>query len=292
MGNLNPLQILEQRYRTFSKGQKRIADYLLEHYDTASFMTAAKLAQITGVSEATVVRFAFAMGFDGYPDMQRSLQEMIRGNLTSVQRIRLTSNLSPEVIPKTVLKADMHNIQTTLDSINSQVFNEVIDCLVQAKRIYIVGIRSASLLAQFFSYYLNYILDNVITVTGVLGEVYEQMIRISDADVCVGISFPRYSTRTVEAMNFAKDSGAKIIAITDTKTSPLARRADHVLEARSDMASFADSLVAPLSLINALIVGVALRCGDETTKRLGRLENLWDMQRVYMTKQESRNKDK
>lgn len=292
MDSVNPLYILEQNYSTLSKGQKRIADYLMEHYDTASFMTAAKLAQITGVSEATVVRFAFALGFDGYPDLQRTLQEMIRGNLTSVQRIRLTSNLSPELIPKTVLKADMNNIQTTLDSINSKVFNEVIDSLVQAKRIYIVGIRSASLLAQFFAYYLNYILDNVITVTGVMGEVYEQMIRISSTDVCVGISFPRYSTRTVEAMNFAKDSGAKIIAITDSKSSPLAELADNVLLARSDMASFADSLVAPLSLINALIVGVALRCGDETTTRLGKLENIWGMQRVYMTKQEGRNNNK
>ena len=276
---------LNQAYKSLSKGQKQLANYIMENYDRAAFITASKMGRIVGVSESTVVRFAYALGYDGYPELQKSLQELIRNKLTSVQRIQLTSDLKQDDVLKSVLKADMANIRATIDSIDNAAFNSSIDALLNAEKVYIVGVRSAAPLAQFRSYYLNFVLDNVITVNMIVSDAYESMVRISANDVCIGISFPRYSRRTIEALTFAKSRGAKLIAITDSAFSPLAELADHALIARSDMASFADSLAAPLSLINAIIVATSLQRKDEVYERFSQLEGIWGRQNVYVTKE-------
>lgn len=278
------LQCINASYKTMSKGQKQIAQYILENYDKAAFITASKMGSLVGVSESTVVRFAYALGYDGYPALQRSLQELIRNKLTSVQRIQLTEDIQEGDVLKTVLKADMHNIRATIENVDEQAFNKVVTGLLSAKRVYVLGQRSSTPLAEFFGYYLNFVLDNVRIVTTGTGDIFEQMIRIEDGDVCIGISFPRYSTRTVEGMKFAKGKGARVFAITDGLISPLAECAEEVLIARSDMASFADSLVAPLSLINAIIVALSIRRKDEVSQRFNQLEAIWDKQKVYIGK--------
>lgn len=284
MENSDLLAKLNQRYRSLSKGQKQLATYIMENYDKAAFITASQMGRVVGVSESTVVRFAYALGYDGYPELQRSLQELIRNKLTSVQRIQMSSEMDQNDVLRSVLKADMNNIRSTIDSIDNATFNAVIDAIIAAKNIYIIGFRSASPLAQFLSYYLNYVRPGIIQVNNSMGDAYEHMIRIDGEDVCIGISFPRYSKRTVDAMSFAHERGAKIIALTDSHSSPLAEIADLSLIARSDMASFADSLVAPLSLINAIIVAVGLRCKDELSERFGQLESIWGSQQVYLTR--------
>ena len=279
------LKKLNRCYKSLSKGQKQLANYIMENYDRAAFITASKMGRIVGVSESTVVRFAYALGYDGYPELQKSLQELIRNKLTSVQRIQLTSDLKQDDVLKSVLKADMANIRATIDSIDNTAFNASIEALLKAEKVYIVGVRSAAPLAQFLSYYLNFVLDNVISVNMVVSDVYESMMRIGEKDACIGISFPRYSRRTIEALTFAKGRGAAIVAITDSGSSPLAEIADHALIARSDMASFADSLTAPLSLINAIIVAASLRRKDEVYERFSQLEGIWGRQNVYLTKE-------
>ena len=279
------IHILEEKMHTFSKGQKLIAQYLINSYDKAAYMTAARLGARVGVSESTGVRFAIELGFEGYPELQKSLQELIRNKLTSVQRIQLTSDLKQDDVLKSVLKADMANIRATIDSIDNTAFNASIKALLDAEKVYIVGVRSAAPLAQFLAYYLNFVLDNVITVNMVVSDAYESMVRISEKDVCLGISFPRYSRRTIEAFTFAKSHGARLIAITDSPFSPVAELADHALIARSDMASFADSLAAPLSLINAIIVATSLQRKDEVYERFSQLESIWGRQNVYVTKE-------
>lgn len=284
MENNDLLQCINASYKTMSKGQKQIAQYILDNYDKAAFITASKMGSLVGVSESTVVRFAYALGYDGYPSLQRSLQELIRNKLTSVQRIQLTEDIQEGDVLKTVLKADMHNIRSTIESVDEQAFDRVVTGLLSARRVYVLGQRSSTPLAEFFGYYLNFVLENVRIITAGTGDIFEQMIRIEDGDVCVGISFPRYSTRTVEGMKFAKGKGARVFALTDGLISPLADCADEVLVARSDMASFADSLVAPLSLINAIIVALSIRRKDEVSQRFGQLEAIWDKQKVYIGK--------
>ena len=247
MENVDLLTRINQHYNSFSKGQKLLANYIIDNYDRAAFITASKMGRTVGVSESTVVRFAYALGYDGYPALQRSLQEMIRNRLTTVQRIQLTSDLSQDEVLSTVLKSDISNIRSTIESVNTATFNTVIDHMLKARKLYVVGIKSAAPLAQFLGYYLNFILDDVCIVNST---VYETMLRISDKDMCIGISFPRYSSKAVEALSFARSKGAYVTAITDSMFSPIAELADSVLVARSDMASFADSLAAPLSLIN------------------------------------------
>lgn len=273
---------INQSLINMSKGQKQIAQYILKNYDKAAFITASKMGQLVGVSESTVVRFAYAMGYDGYPELQKSLQELIRNKLTSVQRIQLSSDIKQNDVLKSVLKADMHNIRATIETIDEKTFNTVVDWLFTAKSVYILGLRSSTPLAQFLAYYLNFVLDDVRLVTASANDVYEQIISIGGNDLLIGISFPRYSTRTVEAMRYAKSQGANVVALTDSPISPVAEIADECLSARSDMASFADSLVAPLSLINALIVAAGMRNTDEITKRFDRLEAIWQMQKVYV----------
>lgn len=266
-----------------SKGQKLIANYIINQYDKAAFMTAAKLGEVVGVSESTVVRFAIELGYDGYPKLQRVLQELIKSKLTSVQRMEVSSNrISEENILKSVLQSDMEKIKITLEEIDQNVFNKVVESLLKAKKIYILGVRSSAPLASFLGFYFNIIFDNVRLVhTTSVSEMFEQIIKVSEEDVVIGISFPRYSKRTIKAMQFVKSQGATVIAITDSFDSPLATYADHSLIARSDMASFVDSLVAPLSVINALIVAIAMRRKEHIYGTFEKLEKIWDEYQVY-----------
>lgn len=267
----------------FSKGQKQIARFILEHYDKAAFMTASRLGVTVGVSESTVVRFATELGYDGYPHLQRALQEMIRNKLTSVQRMEVAGDrMGGRDVLQTVLHADTDMIRVTLDEIDRDAFQGAVDALMGAKRIYILGVRSSSALASFLGFYFNLLFENVTLVhTNSVSEIFEQVLRVGPGDVLFGISFPRYSKRTLSAMKYARDRGARVIALTDSQLSPLARVADHVLLARSDMASFVDSLVAPLSVINALIVAVGMSRRDEIEQTFNRLERIWEEYDVY-----------
>ena len=278
---------LNKNYKTLSKGQKQLAAYITENYDRAAFITASKMGRIVGMSESTVMRFAYALGYDGYPELQKSLQELIRNKLTSVQRIQLTGDLQPNDVLRSVLKSDVSNIRATIDSIDNASFNAAINALLEAKKVYIVGLMSAAPLAQFLAYYLGFVMDNVVVVSGAMGNIYEDLFRISSEDVCIGISFPRYSNRTIDALDFARGKDATIIAITDSISSPIAEKAEHALIARSDMAGFADSLVAPLSLINAIIVACSLRRREQVSNTLSQLEGIWGSHGVY-TKESGR----
>ena len=267
----------------FSKGQKQFARFILEHYDKAAFMTASRLGVTVGVSESTVVRFATELGYDGYPHLQRALQEMIRNKLTSVQRMEVAGDrMGGRDVLQTVLHADTDMIRVTLDEIDRDAFQGAVDALMGAKRIYILGVRSSSALASFLGFYFNLLFENVTLVhTNSVSEIFEQVLRVGPGDVLFGISFPRYSKRTLSAMKYARDRGARVIALTDSQLSPLARVADHVLLARSDMASFVDSLVAPLSVINALIVAVGMSRRDEIEHTFNKLERIWEEYDVY-----------
>lgn len=267
----------------FSKGQKQIARFILEHYDKAAFMTASRLGVTVGVSESTVVRFATELGYDGYPHLQRALQEMIRNKLTSVQRMEVAGDrMGGRDVLQTVLHADTDMIRVTLDEIDRDAFQGAVDALMGAKRIYILGVRSSSALASFLGFYFNLLFENVTLVhTNSVSEIFEQVLRVGPGDVLFGISFPRYSKRTLSAMKYARDRGARVIALTDSQLSPLARVADHVLLAHSDMASFVDSLVAPLSVINALIVAVGMSRRDEIEHTFNKLERIWEEYDVY-----------
>ena len=267
----------------FSKGQKQIARFILEHYDKAAFMTASRLGVTVGVSESTVVRFATELGYDGNPHLQRALQEMIRNKLTSVQRMEVAGDrMGGRDVLQTVLHADTDMIRVTLDEIDRDAFQGAVDALMGAKRIYILGVRSSSALASFLGFYFNLLFENVTLVhTNSVSEIFEQVLRVGPGDVLFGISFPRYSKRTLSAMKYARDRGARVIALTDSQLSPLARVADHVLLARSDMASFVDSLVAPLSVINALIVAVGMSRRDEIEQTFNKLERIWEEYDVY-----------
>jgi len=278
---------LQNQYPTLSKGQKQIASYIMENYDRAAFITASRMGRMVGVSESTVVRFAYEMGYDGYPALQRALQEMIRTKLTAMQRIQLTSDMEQADVLRNVLKADMQNIRATVDTVDNEVFQGAMQAILNAKKLYIVGMRSAYSIAQFLAYYLSFVLSDIVLINGAMSDACEQMARIDEHDVCVAVSFPRYSTRTLEAIQYAKERCAGTVAITDAAASPLVPYADFALTARSDMASFADSLVAPLSLINAMIVYAGLARKDELMEHFDRLERIWGSHHVYVTK--SRN---
>ena len=275
----------------FSKGQKQIARFILEHYDKAAFMTASRLGVTVGVSESTVVRFATELGYDGYPHLQRALQEMIRNKLTSVQRMEVAGDrMGGRDVLQTVLHADTDMIRVTLDEIDRDAFQGAVDALMGAKRIYILGVRSSSALASFLGFYFNLLFENVTLVhTNSVSEIFEQVLRVGPGDVLFGISFPRYSKRTLSAMKYARDRGARVIALTDSQLSPLARVADHVLLARSDMASFVDSLVAPLSVINELIVAVGMSRRDEIEHTFNKLESIWEKYDVYEKPEDDTN---
>ena len=266
-----------------SKGQKHIARYIVEHYDKAAFMTAAKLGQAVGVRESTVVRFASELGYDGYPQLQRSLQELIRNRLTTVQRMELTGEqLGDGDLLDRVLTMDIDKIRRTLEEVSRHEFAAAVDALLSARTIYIMGIRSSSSLASFLAFYFNHIFDNVKLVTSAsTSDVFEQLLNIGENDLFFGISFPRYSKRTLTALKFVKERGATAIALTDSSLSPIAELADIHLYARSEMASFVDSLVAPLSLVNALIVAVGIKRREETSRAYAELERIWDKYEIY-----------
>jgi DNA-binding MurR/RpiR family transcriptional regulator len=279
------MRAIQVKFPRLSKGQKLIAEYILKHYDKAAFMTAAKLGVSVGVSESTVVRFANELGFSGYPKLQKSLQELIKNKLTTVQRIELSNDfITQENALKGVLKADMENIRATLEKINHKTFDDVVNSLFKAKKIYIIGLRSSSALAEFLAFYLNLILDNVKVVAYGVSDIFEQMINVSEEDVVIGIGFPRYAARTIEALAFAKSRNADVVAITDSLLSPLAAKADNTLIAQSNMASFVDSLVAPLSVINALIIAVGLREKEKISSTFTALEEIWEEYEVYSYK--------
>lgn len=268
--------------KRLSKSHRRIAQFIVTHYDKAVFMTAATLGEMVGVSESTVVRFAIALGYAGYPQLQHSLQELVRHRLTAVQRFDMTTDIPEDDVLPTVLKADMTNIRNTVDEIDAKAFSEVVNRLLNAKTIYVLGLRSAAPLAQFFGYYLHFMFDDVRVVAAGTEDVFEAIARIRPSDVLVGISFPRYSTRTLEAMRFTRGSGGQVIGLTDGPMSPLHQEADICLSARTDMASFVDSLVAPLAVVNALLVALALKKRDDLRWHFEKLEGIWDAHRVYL----------
>ncbi len=277
------LATIQSQMDTFSKSQKRIGRFILDNYDKAAFMTAAKLGQTVKTSESTVVRFAAELGFDGYPAMQKALQELIRGKLTTVQRIEVSyDRLGTQDVPEKVIQSDIEKLRMSLAELDREDFTAAVDAIVKARRIYILGVRSSAALSDFVSFYFKLIFDNVWQVqTSLASEMFEQMLRVGPDDVVIGISFPRYSTRCVRAMEFARDQGATVIAITDSKLSPLYDTSDYRLLAKSDMASFVDSLVAPLSIINALIVAVGRKKSGDVTATFEKLERIWDEYQVY-----------
>ena len=281
--NRDILAVIQENAPTFSKVQRKIANFILESYDKAAFMTASRLGKKVGVSESTVVRFASELGYDGYPDMQRSLQKMIRNRLTTVQRIEVTNDrLGDQDLLSMVLQSDVEKIRQTLEELDRDSFYSAVDAIVAARKIYIIGVRSSAAIASFLHFYFNLIFDNVVLVSAnTASETFESLLRVGEGDAVIGISFPRYSSRTVQALSFARDRGATAIAITDSETSPLAPISRYTLTARSDMASFVDSLVAPLSLVNALLVAVSQRKNDELARTFRTLEDIWEEYNVY-----------
>ena len=277
------LTYIQENMTSFSKGQKLIANYILQSYDKAAFMTASKLGKTVNVSESTVVRFAAELGFDGYPSMQKTLQEMIRNKLTAIQRVEVSKErIGNQDVMTMVMQSDIEKIRMTLDETDQVSFNQAVAAIANAKRIYVLGVRSASVLANFISFYFRFMFDNLVSVdTSSISEVFEQIVHISADDVFIGLSFPRYSKRTIKAMQYAKDQGAKVVAIPDSKVSPLTKIADVSLLAKSDMASFVDSLVAPLSLVNALIVAISREKAVHLESSLNRLESIWEEYDVY-----------
>lgn len=279
---------IEKAYPKLSKGQKRIADYILKHYEKAAFMTAANLGKAVNVSESTVVRFATEIGFDGYPGLQNALRELIKSRLTSVQRMEVANvNINETNVLDKALLSDIDLIRATLEQVSREEFAAGVKAINKAKRIYILGVRSSASLASFLAFYFNLLCENVTLVDSAsASSMFEQLYRIGPEDVCIAISFPRYSKQTVNALRFVKDRGAVIISITDSAASPIAQQATYLLLARSSMVSFADSLVAPLSLINALIAAVAHSGSEQVQTNLHALEKIWDEYQVYQTQQE------
>ncbi len=277
------LSTIQSEMNTFSKGQKLIANFILESYDKAAFMTASKLGKTVKVSESTVVRFAAELGYDGYPAMQKALQEMIRSKLTSIQRIEVTNDrIGDHDILSMVMQSDIEKIRLTMEETDHAQFQRAVDAIVGARHIYILGVRSAAAIASFLGFYFTLIFNNVTIIhTTSSSEVFEQLLHIGPEDVILGISFPRYSRRTVKAMQFAHDRGAEAIAITDSAVSPLAPYSTITLLAKSDMASFVDSLVAPLSLVNALIVAIGRKKNDDLSQTFESLERIWEEYEVY-----------
>lgn len=284
MSNTNDLSNrINDAYGKLSKGQKLLATYITDNYDKAVFLTAAKLGEVVGVSESTVVRFATHLGYKGYPEFQNALEELVRNKLNSIQRMEVTyGRISQSKILESVLKSDAEKIHSTLDKIDQNAFELAVDTILHAKHIYIIGIRSCAPLANFMAFYFTLIFENVHLIqTSSSSEIFEQMVRIGKEDVIIGISFPRYSMRTLKAMEFANNRSAKVITLTDSVHSPMNLYSSCNLIADSDMASIVDSLVAPLSVINALIVALCMKKQGEVAKTLEMLEDIWDEYQVY-----------
>ena len=281
--NENVLQTIRSGMDGFSKGQKRIAAFILDNYDRAAFMTAARLGETASVSESTVVRFAAQLGYDSYPEMQKALQELIRGKLTSIQRIQVSRDqMSGADILGSVMQRDMNSIHTAIEQLDRTAFDRVVDRLLTASHIYLMGVRSSAFLAGYLNFYLHLMFKNVTLVqNAAAGEIFEQLSQIGPGDVLVGISFPRYSQMAIHAVEYARDRGADVVAITDSQMSPLYRMATVSLLVRSDMISFVDSMAAPLSLLNALIVAVGRQKNEEVSGTFSQLENVWSKYNIF-----------
>lgn len=277
------IERMNSNYAEMSKGQKKLATYITTNYDTAVFMTAAKLGEMVGVSESTTVRFAALLGYSGFPEFHKALEQVVQDKLHSIAKIEITaSKMTKMQVLETVMISDAEKIKLTLDTLSKSAFEQAVESILNAKRIYVVGIRTCTPLAQFLGFYLNLLFDEVtIVTTNSASEIFEQMINISNQDVMIGISFPRYSMRTLKAMEFANDRNAKVISITDDKNSPLNLYSSCNLLARSDMATVVDSLVAPLSVINALIVALCMKKPDYVTTKLDTLEKIWEDYQIY-----------
>ncbi len=278
------IEAIERSQNSMSKGHKRIAAYITKHCEKAAYMTASRLGEQAGVSESTVVRFAIELGFEGYPGLHRAMQETLRKRLTGVQRLEVANTRfgGEGKVLDSVLTADAERITSTLESIDRKAFDDAVEAILSANKIYIIGMRSSFSLAEFFDYNLSLIFPNVSLVRNAGGsETFEHLIHIHSGDTVIAISFPRYSNRIINAVDFAKASGAKVISITDSKTSPIAQGVYAALYAKSDMASFADSLVAPLSIINALLAAIGMKKKDEVAATLSHLEAVWDEYNVY-----------
>lgn len=282
------LSLLQEKSHTFSKGQRAIARYITESYDKAAFMTASRLGKTVGVSESTVVRFAVELGFDGYPTMQKAMREMVLNRLTSVQRIEVASNRIAEGdILSAVLQSDMDKLRRTLEIVNREDFSAAVDAILSARKIVIMGVRSAAPLADFLGYYLGYMFENVKVVThSGSGEMFEQIVGLGKEDVVIAFSFPRYSSAIAKCSKYCRSTGASVIGITDSRNSPLGEQCDYVLVAKSDMLSLVDSLVAPLSLVNALLVALASRREKELSRTFADLERIWQEYHVYETRED------
>ena len=286
--NTDFLLLLQENESTFSKGQKRIAQYITECYDKAAFMTANRLGKTVGVSESTVVRFAVDLGFDGYPSMQKAMQEMVLNRLTSVQRLEVANDrIGDQDILSMVIQSDIDKLRRTGELVSRDDFQASVNAVLGAKRVFIIGVRSAAPLANFLGYYLNYMFNNVhiVTASGT-SEMFEKIVGMKKDDVVIAFSFPRYSTATLKAAQYCRSTGAEVIAITDKLESPLAQFANHVLCAKSDMVSLVDSLVAPLSVVNALIVAIASKRERELHRTFEELEHIWEEYHVYEKRDE------
>lgn len=283
MGGKSLTDRMSEKFRYMSKGQKKLANYISINYDKAVFMSAAKLGEAVGVSESTAVRFASLLGYKGYPEFQRALELLVQEKLSSIERIEIASGkMSRQEVLETVMRADAEKIKLTLDNIDRKAFETAVDCILEAERIYIIGVRNCASLALFLGFYLNQMFENVTIVsTNNFSEIFEQMMRIGSRDCIVGISFPRYSMRTLKAMEFANDRNARIITLTDSVNSPMTLYSSCNLLARSDMASIVDSLTAPLSVINALIVSLCIKKQDTVIDNLEMLENIWNEYQIY-----------
>ena len=277
------LSVLKSREASFSKGQRRIAQYILESYDKAAFMTANILGKTVGISESTVVRFAVELGYDGYPSMQKALQEMVVNRLTATQRIEVTNDrIGDKNILSMVLQSDMEKLRQTGETVDKDAFEAAVNAVLGAERVYLIGVRSAAPLANFLGYYLNYMFQNVhILTTSGAGEMFEKIVGVNSKDAVIAFSFPRYSATTLKIAQYCRSTGATVIGVTDTKLSSLGQCSDHVLVAKSDMVSLVDSLVAPLSVVNALIVAIAAKKEKELAKTFQELEHVWSEYNVY-----------
>ncbi|MDU5293031.1 MAG: MurR/RpiR family transcriptional regulator [Clostridium sp.] len=282
--NYDIITRINKAYSGMSKRHKQIASYILGHYDQAAFMTAAKMGEALSISESTVVRFAAAIGYEGYPEMQAALAAWVKTKLNAVQKVGAAyRGSSQSEVLTSVLSSDMEKIQDTIDNLDPAAFDTAVDIILEARTVYIAGIRSCAPLAEFLSFYLNMIRGNIVLLkTTSLSEVFEQMLRIGDKDAIIGISFPRYSMRTLKAMEFANDRNAKVITITDSVHSPMNLYSSCNLLARSDMVSIVDSLVAPLSVINALVVALCLKRPETVKASLESLEGAWNNYQVYL----------
>lgn len=277
------LMLLQNHAPRFSKGQRLIARYITESYDKAAFMTASRLGKTVGVSESTVVRFASELGFDGYPSLQKAMQEMVVNRLTSVQRIEVTNDrIGDQDVLSMVLQADMDRLRQTGDAVDRKEFRSAVDAILNARRVYILGVRSTAVLANFLGYYLNYMFRDVHVVTASgISEMFEQIVGVGPGDAVIAYSFPRYSTTTVKGAQYCRSTGATVVGLTDSRLSPLGQNCDHVLVAKGDMVSLVDSLVAPMSVTNALIVAIAAQKEKELAKTFNNLEHIWEEYNVY-----------